>query len=484
MNCADMTSDVRLAYALSLLWQSLPALIGAFLATVAVVPIVRWVAHRTGVVDAPDKVRKLHGRTVAYLGGVGVFIGVFAGIMVGAIFAGPDLAELPPVRISIVLGMIAITFTGLADDIWKFDARLKIAGQLVAAAALAIDDIGVKVAVGLLAPILGGENDVLFTAAGLTITNAAVFYWTGTALVAAFVLGGCNAANLIDGLDGLLSGVTAIMCIGLLAISLAIVFALPPNLADITAQDTSMAGARIVLCMALLGACLGFLCFNFNPATIFLGDAGSLLLGFLSVTIIMTFANLRPTDCPFVDRSGTLEMEQAATTAISNLTVKPLGYDGYPTLLVMCGLAMFGLPILDTCLAMIRRRRAGVSFSTADTNHLHHRMKRRFGGSVRKAVLGMYALEVGGVVVGLSVSLYLLLVGGPLRASFLVILGSFAVVLFLATRGSGVTPTAVPATGKEAPPAALGKGAGAGSGAEMSGSESKDSSARSPKSKV
>lgn len=444
MNCAQLTVDTRLAYAMELLVQALPALVAAFAVTVVAVPIARWVAHRTGVVDAPDKVRKLHGRTVAYLGGVGVFVGVFGGIIGGVIFAGPDIADLPPVRLSIVLGMIAITFTGLADDIWKFDARLKIAGQLVAAAALAIDDIGVNVAVGLLAPFMGSPGEDFITLMGYTVTNAHVFYWTGTGLVAAFVLGGCNAANLIDGLDGLLTGVTAIMCVGLLAISLVIVFALPPDLTNLTVGDTSLAGSRIVLCLALLGACLGFLCFNFNPATIFLGDAGSLLIGFLSVTIIMTFANISPFACPYVDRSGLDAFDPTAGPAIMQSAKGALGYEGYPTVLVMCGLAMFGLPILDTCLAMIRRRRAGVSFSTADANHLHHRIKRWFGGSVRKAVLALYGLEVCGVVIGLAVALYLLLVGGMLRVSIAVLAGAFIVVLLLSMRGSGVAPTRRP----------------------------------------
>ena len=132
MNCDTFGHPERLAAALGLLWHSLPALVASFAVTVAVVPVARAVAHRTGVVDQPDKVRKLHGRTVAYLGGVGLFVGVFAGIITNGLMAGGDLAALPPVPFSVVLGMIAITFTGLADDIWKFDARLKIAGQLVA----------------------------------------------------------------------------------------------------------------------------------------------------------------------------------------------------------------------------------------------------------------------------------------------------------------------------------------------------------------
>lgn len=440
MNCDQLTSDVRWAAAIDLLIEALPALVVAFAVTAIAVPIVRWIAHQTGVVDAPDKVRKLHGRTVPYLGGVGVFLGVFAGIIGGVVFATDTLADLPAVPLSIILGMIAITFTGLADDIFKFDARLKIAGQLVAAAALALDNIGVNVAVGVLTPIIGGPKEQFIDLGFYLVTNADIFYWVGTALVALFVLGGCNAANLIDGLDGLLSGTTAIMCIGLLAVSLAIVFALPPDLSQLQATEQSMAGARIVLCLSLFGACLGFLIYNFNPASIFLGDAGSLLIGFLSVTIIMTFANLQPFSCPWVDRAG-LDTAVAAVDALPSVPLsRTAGYEGYPTLLVMSGLAMFGLPILDTSLALIRRKRAGVSMSTADANHLHHRLKRWMGGSVRKAVLVLYSMEISMVAVGLSVALYLLLVGGSLRFPFAILVIVFVAALLVAMRGSHQQP--------------------------------------------
>ena len=446
MTCAGLDHAARLEGAATLLVDSLPALVASFAATVVAVPIARSVALRTGVVDQPDKVRKLHGRTVAYLGGVGVFVGVFAGIIVSALFAGGNLASLPPVPFSVVLGMIAITFTGLADDIWKFDARLKVAGQLVAAAALAIDEIGVTVATGLMAPVLGGPQEVLVTVGGFAVLNATVFYWVGTALVAAFVLGGSNAANLLDGLDGLLSGITAVMCLGLLALSLAIVYALPPDLSDIGGLARSMAGARVVLCLSLLGACCGFLIYNFNPASIFLGDAGSLLIGYLSVTIIMTFANLQPFECPMVLRNGA-EPLQAMGTGVIAPPVQSLppnsGYESCATLLVMCGLAMFGLPILDTTLAIIRRKRAGVPFSTPDANHLHHRVKRAVDGSVRKAVCALYGMEFGLVLLGSAVAAHMLFEPGRMLWPFLVLVGAFVLLVLFAMRGTGAAPTAV-----------------------------------------
>jgi UDP-GlcNAc:undecaprenyl-phosphate GlcNAc-1-phosphate transferase len=435
MNCDSITVAARLDGVWSALWGAAPVFLASIVATLVVVPIARSVAHATGVVDQPDAVRKLHGRTVAYLGGVGVFVGAFVGIVVGAIMSGAALDALPPVPFSIVLGMVAITFTGLADDIWKFDARLKVAGQLIAAAALAIDEIGVNVANGLLVPILGSPQDTLFTLGSLTVQNAQLYYWVGTTLVALFVLGGCNAANLLDGLDGLLAGISAVMAVGLLGLSLLVIFALPPDSGDVNAIATSMAGARVTLCASMLGACLGFLAYNFNPASIFLGDAGSLLIGYLSVTIVMTFANLRPFSCPYA-------VHVAGEPAASASRLAPAGgFEGFATLLVMCGLAMFGLPIIDTSLSIIRRWRARVPFSTPDTNHLHHRVKRAMGGSVRRAVLSLYGFELGLVLIGGSSAAYILIGGGRLLYPFIFLVLAFVVLLGLSMRGSGVAPT-------------------------------------------
>ena len=435
MNCDSLTVAMRLDGVWGALWGALPVFAASLVATLVVVPIARAIAHATGVVDQPDAVRKLHGRTVAYLGGVGVFVGAFVGIVVGAIMSGAALDALPPVPFSIVLGMVAITFTGLADDIWKFDARLKVAGQLVAAAALAIDEIGVNIANGLLVPILGAPRETLFTLGSLTVQNAQLYYWVGTTLVALFVLGGCNAANLLDGLDGLLSGISAVMALGLLGLSLLVIFALPPDATDVNGINQSMAGARVTLCASLLGACLGFLVYNFNPASIFLGDAGSLLIGYLSVTIVMTFANLRPFSCPYAVHVSGDPSEPVPSLAPDG------GFEGFATLLVMCGLAMFGLPIIDTSLSIIRRWRARVPFSTPDTNHLHHRVKRAMGGSVRKAVISLYGFELGLVLIGGAAATYILIGGGRLLYPFIFLVLAFVMLLGISMRGSGVAPT-------------------------------------------
>lgn len=358
----------------------------AFAVTLIVTPFVRRVATAGGVVDQPDNLRKQHRYPVAYLGGVAVFIGLLAAVATSYLIAPPDDVPGGPVPIAIVIGMVAITFTGLADDVWGWDPRLKIAGQLVAAAALAMEDVGVRVADGMLAPFLGDKDTLILMIGSVPLHNADLFYWIGTALIAIFVLGGCNAANLIDGLDGLLSGVTAIVAVGLLIISLLMAGLLTP--ASVEAGAGQLASARVILSLALLGAVLGFLPHNFNPATIFLGDSGSLLLGYLCVVIILTFG------------------EQGQTH------------------LVFAGLIVFALPIMDTMLAIIRRKMAGTSMSAADHNHIHHQLKRVLGG-VKRTVFALYGIT--GLFAALGVSLAALTLLTELRVR---IIYAIALVLF------------------------------------------------------
>ncbi|MFM7051359.1 MAG: glycosyltransferase family 4 protein [Planctomycetota bacterium] len=332
----------------------------AFVVTLVATPFVRRLAIAMDIVDKPDEVRKQHKFPIAYLGGFAVFLGIMVAIAYSyALVDGPGGA-LGPVPISIVVGILAITFTGLADGVWGWDPRLKIAGQLVAAAALAVQDIGTRVVEGALAPFLGDPDTVLMTLGPVLLHSHDVYYWSGTALIAIFVVGGCNAMNLIDGLDGLCSGAASIMSMGLLA--LALVMASGITVAD---PFESLAGVRIVLCLALLGSVLGFLPWNFNPAVIFLGDCGSLLIGYLLVVSILL-----------------------------------LGEHG-DTHLVFAGLIIFALPIMDTSLAILRRKLAGLPMSAPDANHIHHIAKRALGG-VKRAVVSLYALCIAFAVIGVT----------------------------------------------------------------------------------
>jgi UDP-GlcNAc:undecaprenyl-phosphate GlcNAc-1-phosphate transferase len=354
----------------------------SFVVTVSVTPLLRRLAIANGIVDRPNDPRKAHKLPVAYLGGVAVYIGVLAGIAFSFVgvallpesvfsfhqsqFLDPDIQNegFRIVPMSIILGMTLIAVTGLIDDVVGLDPRLKIVGQLLAAAALAMQDVGTKVASGVMQPIgrLVGNEDMVYMIpmpteipflAPTGSIEVDVIYWVGTAIIAIFVLGACNASNLIDGLDGLLSGVTAIAAAGLLVMALLLA----------QSDDGSLDAARVILALALLGGCLGFLPHNFNPATIFLGDCGSLLLGYLTIVLVLSMG------------------------------------DTGRTHLVVAGLIIYAIPIIDTALAIVRRKLAGKPMSVADDQHLHHQLKRAFG--VKGAVLTLYG--IGAVFAGLGV---------------------------------------------------------------------------------
>jgi UDP-GlcNAc:undecaprenyl-phosphate GlcNAc-1-phosphate transferase len=365
--------------------------IAAFVVTLVSTPIMRRLAVANGIIDSPADPRKVHKIPIAYLGGAAVYLGLAAAILVSILAVRFDwLAEFHPTehvavpahRImpgAILIGMTVIMLVGLLDDVIGISPRLKVAGQLFAAAALAANDIGVQVARGFIMPIADtlGVPTVdfplptggTFTTVGFAIDLPTalpligdvlrfdVVYWSGAAIIALFVLGGCNASNLIDGLDGLLSGVTAIAVAGILVIALGLA------VADDGPRDTQ----RIVLALAVLGACLGFLPHNFNPANIFLGDCGSLLLGYCTVVLILL-----------------------------------LGDTGR-THLVIAGLVIYAIPIIDTTLAIVRRKMAGKKLSDPDADHLHHMLKRALG--VKGAVLALYAIGAGFAVLGVAASL-------------------------------------------------------------------------------
>ncbi|MBQ71425.1 MAG: hypothetical protein CMJ67_00810 [Planctomycetaceae bacterium] len=406
---------IEVPTATGLLNGFLPILLVSFVVTLIVVPIARWVAVQYGIVDDPDGIRKVHRYPIAYLGGAGIFAGVVAGIVafdplitLSSGIDGFTIADYSPVPFAVVFGIFAIFITGVLDDIFHWDPRLKLAGQLVAASALALSDFGTGAATGLMSPffsgwidgyttqvptIIGGVSEYL-TLWGVDATMPAdvnqwtwsrnpfrtlegIYYWSGVLLIGIVVLGACNAANLIDGLDGLLTGTVGTMAFGFLAV--AIILAIgdvnailnPQVTMDPTYADRSydpFAGSRIVIALALLGACLGFLPYNFNPAVIFLGDGGSLLMGFLCGVLILS-----------------------------------LGSEGQ-THYVIAGLIIFALPIMDTLLAILRRKLAGLPMSEADKNHIHHMFLRGFGGNVKKAVFALYGLNAVFVFVGVSLA--------------------------------------------------------------------------------
>lgn len=415
----------------------------AFLVTLIATPLARKTAISTGVIDRPSA-RKIHSIPIAYLGGVAVFLGLMAGIFFSyfavrfdglidwhttqyAYFDTERPHIVPP---SVVLGITVIMMVGLIDDVVGIMPRVKLGGQLFAAAALAYDDIGVKVAQGILSPTLGElvHNRDLTWFINIPLVGGSLeldmIYWTGTAVIAVFVLGGCNSANLIDGLDGLLTGVTAIAAAGLLVIALGLA------LLDDGPRDAQ----RIVLSLALIGACLGFLPYNFNPASIFLGDCGSLMLGFCTIVLILTLGD-----------SGT---------------------DAGRTYLVIAGLIIYAIPIIDTVLAIVRRKLARKRMSDPDSDHLHHMLKRALG--VKGAVMTLYGIGACFALLGVALSLGRARVIYALALLFASYIGVYSIKIarrkqledeVLSGRYSGATAADAKAVGAETPAAPEAAGA-------------------------
>lgn len=379
----DVIGDAKLMIdgAMGVMQGYIGVFLVAFLVTVLITPLVRRLAVSNGIVDHPDEARKQHKMPIAYLGGVAVYLGIMAGLMFSYIAdsmpgliqyheIGPenltDGVFTPHVPPWIALGMTIIVVVGLIDDISGISARVKLGGQLMAAAALAIGDVGVNVAEGVLKPTLGRllDNPHLLYEIPLpmevpgfgTTMEFDFIYWAGTVVIAIFVLGATNASNFIDGLDGLLTGITSIAMIGFLVIAAGMALV----------DNGPLDGPRIVVGLAILGACMGFLPHNFNPAVIFLGDTGSLLLGYCSALMILS-----------------------------------LGDTGQ-TSLVFAGLIIYSIPIIDTMLAIIRRKLAGKKMSDPDADHLHHMLKRALG--VKGAVLTLYGIGIVFCVLGVLLS--------------------------------------------------------------------------------
>ena len=360
-----MADASQVAPTVSLVLQPyMPVFYVSFLATLMLTPIMRMLAHRHGVVDDPDGRRKIHSQPIAYLGGVSIFLGWLAGITI-SVFLSPHNATdigLPTVQIpaGILLGAATVVLFGLLDDVYSLAPKVKLLGQTVAACFLILPG----------AFKVGGSDYFLGMHKSPTGTSWMVLRllmdhhvvstdWLNTpwfttmtiaisAVVAIFIIiAACNATNLLDGLDGLCSGVTGVMSIGYLTLA---VYLATQNL-----EVTEIDGTRIALSLALLGAVMGFLPYNFNPASIFMGDTGSMFLGYICGTMILLFGQV-----------GTLRWFLSA-------------------------IIIFGLPMMDTFLAIVRRKLNGKKIFSPDSNHFHHFLVRK-GLTVRKAVLLSYGV--------------------------------------------------------------------------------------------
>ena len=296
------------------------ALVVSYLLT----PGVKKVAIKVGAVDRPNA-RKVHTHVIPRLGGLAIYIGFMAAVL----FCVPLHHEL----IGMLLGCTAIVAIGIWDDICNIPARVKLVGQIAAAC--------IPVAFGIQIEWLTNPfGDILVLPEVIAIP--VTIFW---------IIGFTNTVNLIDGLDGLAAGVAFIASISM--------FLLAVNL-------NQFLPALIFVSMA--GAALGFLQYNFNPAKIFMGDTGSMLLGYtLAVSAVLGL------------------VKTAATVAL----VVPI--------------IALGLPILDTTFAIIRRRMSGVPIFQPDKGHLQHRLL-ALGMTQKQAVLIMYFVSMMLGIVALFVA--------------------------------------------------------------------------------
>ncbi len=333
----------------------------AFVVSLILTPVARSFAYKFRIVDKPDDLLKPHCRPVAYLGGIGIAIGLLAGLADYGVYfwrSTPDkveyfknslmhldIAALQTSRlwmlIMIAVACIIITLVGLVDDIRNITPRAKIFGQMLAAGFLLLGGVGLKLFLTLF-----GLCGCCFPA-WLVVVGSCI-------ICMVLVICTCNATNLLDGLDGLCGGVTAIIALGFLCLATWLA-----TWGRFPATDE----LRIAITLAMAGAILGFLPYNIPPASIFMGDAGSMLLGFFVAVMISLFSS-----------------EGLARWA-------------------MAACVVYALPILDTSLAVVRRVIAGRKIFEGDRGHLYDQLVDR-GMSVKKVVLLFYVLSVLAAVIG------------------------------------------------------------------------------------
>jgi UDP-GlcNAc:undecaprenyl-phosphate GlcNAc-1-phosphate transferase len=308
----------------------------AALTTFALTPVVRRLAIRFGAVVKPDE-RRVHEVPTPTLGGGAMLIGFLVGMLVAwRLDAFSPAFEGTTEPVGIVLAAVLIFLVGMIDDLREVSAPAKTAGTVLAASVLVLAGVSIL------------QFKIPFD--GLIFLSPDISYLVSVIWVFLMV----NAINLIDGLDGLAAGITAIAA--------GTFFLYGVQLSDEGLLLEGNIGPLIAV--IVLGMCLGFLPHNFHPAKIFMGDAGALLLGLLMAASTMVVGGRKD-----LDFSG-------QTFFFFAPLVIPL--------------FILGVPIIDTVFAILRRatRRTGVA--TADKDHLHHRLM-RLGHGQRRSVLILWA---------------------------------------------------------------------------------------------
>ena len=298
----------------NILIDNLKIILFVFLVVVLIVPIIIKIAHHVNALDIPNE-RKVHKYPMPRLGGLAIFLGFLVGYMV---FCKPTVQ-----MNSILIGSFFIILLGTFDDIKPLTPLIKFGGQLLAA---------------IIVVYYGNIVMQDISAFGLYID----FSFLARPITILFIVAVINCMNLIDGLDGLAGGIATIFFITIAIISN--IFGLYNGL------DAS-------LTLIMIGATLGFLLYNFHPAKIFMGDSGSMFLGYIiSIISLLGFKNVTLTS-------------------------------------FIVPILILAIPILDTLFAIIRRLLKGESFAKADKEHFHHQIL-KMAGNQTKTVLIIYLIQI------------------------------------------------------------------------------------------
>ena len=292
------------------------ALLCALAVSFAATPLAKKLAEKVGAIDVPKDARRVHDHPIPRMGGLAIFIGFIVSMLLFSAMTTPVMGML--------IGALIIAAMGAIDDVVTLNAWVKLGAQVIAAA---------------FAIRCGVVIEVLSTPTMMT-QDFYIIGYLAYPVTLLWIVGCTNAVNLIDGLDGLAVGVSAISCITLFAVAMLVS---EPAIALILA--------------ALAGACFGFMPFNLNPAKIFMGDTGAQLLGFILSCVSVL---------------GMFKFSAIVTFIVPVLAL--------------------AVPLADTAFAFFRRILSGESPFHADRKHFHHRLL-DMGLNQKQAVAVLYAIS-------------------------------------------------------------------------------------------
>ena len=324
--------------------------LGAIAITAILTPICIKIAPKIGAMDIPKDSRRMHNKPMPRFGGIAIFCGAMLVFCV--------LHPLNTQYIGVAIGTSMVLVLGIVDDLKNIPPKVKLAGQIVCALVIWFFSIRFSGMANFF-PI-GPEYIVFPTVVSIIVTVC-------------WIIGITNALNLIDGLDGLAGGISFISCLSI----------------AYSAYYTERFETCIII-LSIAGACLGFLIFNFHPAKIFMGDGGSMVLGFLLASVSL-----------------------CGDTPSKSITLFS----------VMIPLIILAVPVFDTVFAILRRVINHKPIMQADRGHIHHRMMAK-GYGQKRTVIGLYCVSA---IMGMSGILWTM----KLKFEALILIAIVAMLLYV-----------------------------------------------------